>query len=188
VTDCRSYRVPLIGHIVDLIPLAPAHDEAIVALRNSPHARLFFDSTELDTVASHRQFYTDYLAKTDDVYWVVARKNGTIVGANALYNITAQGGEKGRQIVDETAARTAPIALEAELLLLDHAFHALKLPYVTALVRPDNLTVHSFNLRLGFQPLGNETLRGRDYTRYILSAADYNPTPHRPLIAYWAGR
>jgi RimJ/RimL family protein N-acetyltransferase len=185
--DYRAHRVPLVGSLITLQPVAPEHAEALVALRSTPIAQHIFAQTEPPSLGGQQRFYESYLQRANDLYWVVER-HGQIIGANALYDINAAGAEKGRQIIEPTAARTLPIALEAELLLLDFAFGTLGLPVVTALVREDNQAVQNFNLRLGFTQSGSATRHGQTYPRYSLAAKDYNPAALRPIITYWATR
>jgi RimJ/RimL family protein N-acetyltransferase len=194
MSDYRPFRRPLVGKLISLIPLAPEHDAAIVALRNNDDARFFFDQKELMTVEQHQAFYQRYLEKKDDLYWVLVRQ-GQVVGANALYDLSPAGGEKGRLIMDQSlgrtssignAALTAALVLEAELLLLDFAFQTIALPQVTALIRDDNQAVLAFNRRLGMVETGMTELRGRHYKCFRLTPETYRPKQFQPIIDYWA--
>ena len=184
----KEHIRPLIGKTVDLLPFAPEHAEATAKLRNAPNARAFFDQAELSTKESQEAYFKLYAQKDDDLYWVIADKTGAIVGATALYGLTPQTGEKGRQILDETASKRGPFALEAELLLISFALDELKISEVTAVIRPDNLKVINLNKRMGFQHIGPYELRGRMYEKYRLDPKDYSPGDFAPLIDYWVSR
>jgi RimJ/RimL family protein N-acetyltransferase len=178
------------GHVVDLVPYAAEHHEAVMAFRNTPRASYFLHQAAPLVREGQERWFAHYLTKTDDLQWVIACKDGRVVGATALYDIAADRsrGEKGRLVVDDTVAKQGPYVLEAELLLLDVAFDILQLACVTDCVRDDNTVMQSIDARYGFLRTGQHDIRGVTYFDYALPAARYTPEPMRSIAAAWARR
>jgi RimJ/RimL family protein N-acetyltransferase len=196
-TDDTTARVvqqlrsaPRAGQVVDLIPYAALHHRRLVALRNESRASYYLHQPAPLTIAAQSVWYNAYLARHDDVQWVIARKDGVVVGGTALYGIAADRSraEKGRLVVDPSHAMEAPYALEAELLLLDVAFNALGIAQVETCVRHNNLPMQSINARLGFTPVGQHQVRGVDYYDYSLTATQYAPTKLYATLDAWSRR
>lgn len=181
---------PTRGAIVDLVPYAPAHHDRVIAMRNTDRATYFLHQPAPLTHEGQSRWFEGYSARRDDVQWAICRKDGTVVGATALYNITADRSraEKGRLVVDDAYAREAPYTLEAELLLLDHAFGTFGLAQVDTCVRHDNGVMQSINARLGFVEVGAHDIRGVPYLDYALTPDRYRPDALRATVAAWARR
>jgi len=188
VLALREMRVE--GSIVDLVPYAHEHHEAVIALRNTERARYFLLQPEPLTVEKQTRWFNGILARRDDVQWTIVRKDGVIVGATALYGITDDRAraEKGRLVIDEARSREAPYTLEAELLLLDIAFGLFGIQRVETSVRHDNATMQSINTRLGFVHTGTHDNNGVEYYLSSLRAEQYQPQVLRALVDGWARR
>jgi RimJ/RimL family protein N-acetyltransferase len=188
VAQLRS--TPRIGRVVDLLPYCEAHHSAIIALRNNARASYFLHQPAPLTLESQSRWYAAYLERDDDVQWVIARKDGEIVGGTALYGIAADRlrGEKVRLVIDECHALEAPYALEAELLLLDTAFQILALSRVDTCVRHDNTAMQSINARLGFLRVGAHVIRGVDYHDFSLATGAHAPWKLRATLDAWTRR
>lgn len=184
----KQQHHPIVGELIDLIPLAQVHTADVVRLRNSPHVRAFFDEKSDTTADSQQAFLESYLPKQNDLYWVITLKGGKVIGTNRLYEIDETTGFKGSQTLDADYLCAGPYALEADLLVIDFAFRVLGLSTVRALIRDDNTKVVSFNLKLGFTPEKQVDLRGRLYTQYKLDRAAFAPQPLLDLVAYFARR
>lgn len=188
ITDYKSRHRILPGQMLDLVPVAPIHAPDIVRIRNQEHVRQFFDDKNPATTTSQDAFYTAYIARSDDLYWVVTLKDGTVIGTNRLNDINGNNATKGSQAIDAAYTNRGPYALEAEILLLQFAFDTLGLHRVHAVIRPDNVKVISFNQKLGFTRSGTCVLRGLDYDIYAATSADFHPEKFTDLIAYFAKR
>lgn len=181
---------PVCGAVVDLVPYAAVHHDTVIALRNTERASYFLHQPAPLTAEGQSRWFGAYLERTDDLQWVIARKDGTVVGATALYGMTSdrQRGEKGRLVADERCAREGPYVLEAELLLLDVAFHTIGLDAVVTCVRHDNAVMQSINARLGFVRTGAHDIRGVPYHDFTLTAAQYRPERLRATVDAWTAR
>jgi RimJ/RimL family protein N-acetyltransferase len=186
----RLRSAPRVGQVVDLIPYAALHHRRLVALRNEARASYYLHQPAPLTIASQSQWYNAYLERHDDVQWVIARKDGVVVGGTALYGIAPDRSraEKGRLVIDPSHAMEAPYALEAELLLLEAAFDELGIAQIETCVRHDNLSMQSINTRLGFTPAGQHQVRGVDYYDYSLTATLYAPTKLHATLSAWSRR
>jgi RimJ/RimL family protein N-acetyltransferase len=180
-------RQTLVGDFVDLVPMRPDHAQAVIDLRNTDRARFFLAQRSMLTLESHADWYRGYLARADDLSWVIASPRGEIVGITALYDIAADGStaEKGRLVIDENRATAAPIALEAELLILRLAFDTLQVATVLTIVQPGNGKMISVNSRMGFQQCGTRELRSVPYNEYCLSRKEFTPAPLEKILQHW---
>lgn len=181
---------PVRGAVIDLVPYAPVHHAQVIAMRNTERASYFLHQPAPLTLEGQARWFEGYTARRDDVQWAIARKDGTVVGATALYGITADRAraEKGRLVVDDAYAREAPYTLEAELLLLDIAFGTFGLAQVDTCVRDDNGVMQSINARLGFVRTGEHDIRGVEYFDYALTPDRYQPDALRATVDAWARR
>ena len=178
------------GHVVDLLPYADAHHTQVLALRNLPRPMYFLHQPDLLTLAGQTRWFAGYLERRDDIQWVIARKDGTVLGATALYDIAADRShaDKGRLVIDESRSMEAPYVLEAELLLLDVAFARLGIARIDTCVRHDNAGMQSINARLGFTPGGSHDVRGVEYLDFSVTAEQHHPEALRRVAAAWAAR
>ena len=184
----RYRQEPLRGRIVDLVPYIADHHARVVELRNSPKACYFLHKETALTLAMQRQWYADYLRRSDDLYWVVAAKSGQIIGTNRIYDISADQLEKGSLVIDEEFARGAPYALESDLLAMRFAFDVLRVQRIITAVRADNAKMQSMNARFGFRQTGERLVRGVSYPVYELEHGDFEPRPFASIIDYWSTR
>lgn len=183
-------RAPRHGAVIDLVPYAPEHHETIIALRNRDRATYFLHQPAPLTLDGQGRWFAGYLERHDDLQWVIARKDGRIIGATALYGIAddRSRGEKGRLVIDDAVAREAPYVLEAELMLLDIALSELQLARIDTCVRHDNGVMQSINARLGFVQSGAHDIRGVEYYDYALTPDRYHPDALAAIVAQWAHR
>jgi RimJ/RimL family protein N-acetyltransferase len=192
VAECVAAlrTTPLRGHVVDLLPYSGEHHDTVIGMRNTDRASYYLHQPAPLVRDGQARWFAQYLTKTDDLQWVIARKDGVIVGATALYDIAADRsrGEKGRLVVDDERAREAPYILEAELLLLDVAFNTLQLASVTTCVRDDNAVMQSINARFGFVRNGQHDIRGVEYFDYVLTPDRYTSDALRQTAMAWARR
>ena len=121
---------------------------------------------------------------------MIIRKDGSVIGATALYGIAADRSlaEKGRLVADPALSKEGPYVLEAELLLLDVAFTRLELAAVQTCVRDDNGGMQSINARFGFERCGQHFIRGVEYFDYRLTADRYGPDTLYATVGAWAYR
>lgn len=187
-TNYKSRHRTLTGQLLDLVPVMPLHAPEIVRIRNQEHVRQIFDDKNLATLESQHAFYAAYALRPNDLYWVVALKNGAVIGTNRLNEIDGVNATKGSQAIDAAFVNRGPYALEAEILLLRFAFTILGLQRVTAIIRPDNVKVISFNQKLGFTRCGTCSLRGLDYDVFAAAPTDFQSEKFDDLIAYFAQR
>ena len=181
-------QTPIIGALITLRPYGPEHAEAVVDLRNRPEARYFLNQLPPSTLDTQHRWYEGYLTRTNDLMWVIEDRQGMVVGCNRLYDIRDGVAEKGSQIVDAVAGRSAPIALEADLLAIKLAFQALGTDAVVARVRKDNEKVLSMNQRMGFRVVAAEEINGAMFELLRLERAAFAPAPLDQLINYWSRR
>lgn len=154
--------VPIRGSLIDLLPYAPQHFGDIIRLRNQERARYALHQEKVLTLDDQRNWYEAYVHRSNDLTFVVATKDGTVIGTNALYDIDTSAGtaELGRLVIDEERGMEAPYVLEAELRLLDLAFDTLGLTKIVCTVRHDNHKTLSMNLRFGASVTGQIDIRG----------------------------
>ena len=186
----RHRSTPTRGKVVDLLPLAEAHAADVVRLRNQQRAMHFMTSPKPLTVEDQRRWFADYLRRDDDLQWMIAAKDGALVGVTALYDIDLAAGsaEKGRLVSADEISLAAPYVLEAELLLLRLAFGELGLQTVSAAIRPDNDKVISAHARMGFRRDGSKHIRGTDYEVHRLRAERFDPTPMEAVVDHFRQR
>lgn len=185
------YRAePLRGAVVSMTPCGVADADDLIRMRNAERARFALNQTQALTLESQSAFLRTYLARTDDLYWMIRDPHGRVVGANALYSIDPNGraAEKGRLVVDEQLGLTGPFALESDLLLLGFAFDVLELEQVVTIVRPENSKMLSMNARFGFQRCGEREVRGVDYQEFSLDRARFDRGPLEAVVSHWRQR
>jgi RimJ/RimL family protein N-acetyltransferase len=173
-----------------LQPYSPAFADALRELRNQPANRFNLAQAAELTAAQQQSWGETYLARDNDLCWVVLTRAGEFAGATRLYDIDGEAGtaEKGGLVLREELARASPLALESEIMLLTVAFAWLGLAVVLTQVRPENEKMISVNGRLGFHPAGTGMLRGVAYGRAELTAAGFDPAPLLPILRHWNQR
>lgn len=188
ITEYRQRKMT--GLLVELNPMRPEHTDAVLALRNSERALFNLAQYEPLKPEQHNAWYRGYLARNDDVAWMITTLDGRIIGTIALYAIDPAGrtAEKGRQVVDEQVALRAPYALESELMTLKFAFDILEIERVFVTIRPENVKVISMHLRQGFVPSGQRELRSTLYNEYALHRDDFKPQKLESILQHWRQR
>lgn len=188
-TIVEYYRRQAIqGACVDLVPYGPEHAEAVVRLRNLPDVRYFLNQTFESTPETQAMWYQGYMARTNDIFWILKDKSGQVVGCNRLYQISATQVEKGSLIVNPDFGRASPIALEADLRALQVAFDHLGVSVTITRTREDNVKMQSMNARFGFKQAGLDHLLGVPYPIFSLARVDFQPTAFESILEYWSNR
>lgn len=186
----RLRNLRLAGATVILAPYTPKFAGPLRELRNRPEN--YFNLAQSAAISAEQQhaWGDAYLARDNDLCWIVLTARGEFAGATRLYDIdgTAGTAEKGGLVLRDELARAAPLALESELMLLHLAFIWLGLAQVITQVRPENPKMISINDRLGFRPAGTSTLRGVPYLRSALAATGFDPAPLLPILRHWKDR
>jgi len=183
-----KYRtVPLQGRTIALVPYSPQHAAEVVRLRNDPRVRHYLHQPEELMLEQQLRWTDAYLARADDLYWMVERK-GRLIGTNRLYDIGPAQGEKGSQIIEESESGAGPYALESDLLVLRFAFETLRLDRVLAVIRSDSGKVLSMNRRFGFRDAGARTVRSVEFRELVLESERFDATRFDALISYWSNR
>jgi RimJ/RimL family protein N-acetyltransferase len=180
----------LAGIAVTLTPYESQFAESLRALRSRPENQFNLAQAGALTLEQQHAWGIAYQARADDICWIVLTPTGEFAGATRLYDIDHAAGqaEKGGLVLREELARTAPLALESELILLHVAFTWLGLRRLVTRVRPENTKMISLNARLGFRPAGSDTLRGVPYGRFALAASEFDPAPLVPILHHWKNR
>lgn len=184
----RFRNLVIEGKCIDLVPYEPRYAKPVVRLRNLPSVRYFLNQDHESTPASQHAWYSEYLDRHDDIFWVIKAKDGRFLGCNRLYDITPTALEKGSLIVAPEVAQTLPAALEADLLGLRCAFAGLGVETVITKTRHDNVKMQSINTRLGFQAVGMENVRGIPYSVSSLSKSAFGPEKFEIIINHWSKR
>lgn len=181
---------PLAGSVVTMTPCQLEDAADLVRMRNAERARFALNQERPLTLEAQDAFLRTYLARDNDLYWVIREPSGRVVGANALYCIEHDGrvAEKGRLVVEENGGLGGPYALESDLLVLGLAFDVLQLERVVTIVRPENAKMLSMNARLGFRPCGEREVRGVIYGEFCLESAHFQRGPLESIIAHWRRR
>lgn len=177
------------GYFVELIPYGIDFVEDVLRLRNTESAKYFLNQTEDLTVEKQLLWTKKYLEKNDDLYWMIrTKKEKTIIGTTALYDINAESCEKGRLIVDKEYRNTKPYVLDAELLILNLAFDVLKVKTVKTCTKVDNSNMQSINSKFGFTFEKNILIRNEAYNYYRLEESDFLDTKLKKTLLHWAKR
>jgi RimJ/RimL family protein N-acetyltransferase len=178
------------GSLVHLVPMRLEHAGAVLRLRNSDRAIFNLAQSGPLTSEMHQTWYRSYLERNDDIAWMIKLPTGSIIGTVSLYSIGPAGGsgEKGRLVIDEDVAMTAPYAVETDLLVLDLAFNKFDLARVFASIRPENGKVISMHRRIGFRFTRGFVLRTIPYHLYTLERADFNRALLERIVQHWRKR
>lgn len=184
----RFRNVVIEGKCIDLVPYEPKYAEPVVRLRNLPSVRYFLNQHHESTPASQHAWYSGYLNRHNDIFWVIKSKDGRFLGCNRLYDITPTALEKGSLIVAPEVSQTLPAALEADLLGLRCAFSDLGVETVITKTRHDNVKMQSINTRFGFQAGCMENVGDIQYSVSSLSKSAFAPEKFEIIINHWSKR
>ena len=176
------------GKCIDFIPYTAEFASDVVRLRKLPEARHFMSQAAPSTLSTQSAWHQGYLERSNDLFWLMLDKGGAVLGCNLLYDISSEVAEKGSLIVDQQSARTAPVALEGDLLILKFAFEELGLRHVITTVRQDNAKVLSMNERLGFMPVASKSVGGVSYNVLTPERARFEPGRFDQVVDYWSTR
>jgi len=140
--------------------VAAADLDDLVALHEDPLTRRFFG--EMD-----RQDVVEWIARSEREWAerghgrmaILDRKSSTFLGRSGLKH-WPQFDEVEVGWVLAAAARGRRIATEAARACLDWGFRDFDLPYITAMIGPDNAASLAVAERLDMEPLREDTLLG----------------------------
>jgi RimJ/RimL family protein N-acetyltransferase len=154
------------GRFANLRPVERRDLARILEIRADPavRERIMADGP-LETPEQHRAWFDGLGGRADQRVFTVAHPDtDEPLGVAGLYDIApSQGVARWGFYLADGAARLSGVAVEAELLLLDHAFGALGLRRLWCSVLASNAQVVSLHRRFGFVVEG--TLRQHRRTR-----------------------
>lgn len=176
------------GGFVSLKPVAESDLASIVEFRSDPTIRenILADNVP-ETLAQQRAWFERLQWRHDqEIFSIKDVNDETVLGVCGLYNIAPyhEHAEWGFYIGADKA-RNSPVAIETELLLLDHAFADRRLRRVWCRVLASNLHVLSLHGRFGFSTEGilrehAKTRRGfEDVVLMGILAAEYEVARRR---------
>ena len=149
-------QIPPFGDgVVLLRPIAEADLETTLAWRNRDDARIWFKTSDVLSLDQHRGWFRAYLAKSDDLHFIVER-DGKLVGQAAVYRCRDGRAEIGRFLVAPEAAGSGAMARACSALLEFCARPPLSLKSVYLEVFAHNERALDLYRRLGFHESGRE--------------------------------
>ena len=180
------------GVCVDLVPFEMKYADEFVRMRNSQRNKYFFNQQYDLTVESQKIWYEKYLSRPDDIFWAVLNKKRIFVGTTRLYDIAPDGSvlEQGSFMIDESAAREAPYAVEANIICLDFAFDVLKVKEIINRDRNDNKIMNNLSRKFGFRFIRDIEINGVPYKYCLCDHESYMSVREGiySVIQYWAER
>jgi len=96
--------------------------------------------------------------------------------------------EKGSLIIAHQYARSLPIALESDLLIIKLAFDMFGIGSVLTRVRYDNDKMFSMNEKLGFRKFTSAPVNKITYDVLRLERGAFQPADYDQLLTYWSKR
>lgn len=186
IQEYRTKRIE--GQVIDLVPLSEKELPDIVRMRNTPKMKYFFNQEYDLTLEMQRNWFIKYLDRKDDIYWAIYSKDGRCIGANRIYDVTAQSCDQGSIMVDSQESMGGPVAAEAMLLSLEFAFDVLKVERIFNDDRHDNKNMNSISKRFGFKYYHDVDIRGVQYRHYELEEKDFKRKKIQSLIDMWVER
>lgn len=156
--------------------LEPGDVDELVALYADPQVRRFIPGAER---YSHRQALAR--VEGDERHWdekgqrflaVVERESDRFLGRVMLYD-WPQFEETEVGWILAAPARGLGYATEAGAATLSWGFAHLSVPYITAMVHPDNFASLAVAERLGMEPLRNDVLFGQRAIVHSVSRAQW---------------
>lgn len=137
------------GPTLTLRLIAPKDADYVHALRTNPAYNSHMSQVH-GSVADQRRWIEDYKSREaalGELYYVIARKDGTRCGLVRLYNIDAESFTWGSWILDHNKTRKA--ALESAVLSFGVGFNGLGRSQADVAVRVGNLHAQAFYQRFG---------------------------------------
>ncbi|WP_323039898.1 GNAT family N-acetyltransferase [Gemmobacter sp.] len=144
-----EYLVRVEGPNLILRLIRPEDADYVHTLRTDPAYNRHLSEVR-GTAEDQRRWIEGYKAREADLrelYYVIARKDGTRCGLVRLYDISADSFTWGSWILDHNKTRKA--ALESAVLVYIIAFDLLGLPTAIFDVRLDNANTLAFHRRFG---------------------------------------
>ena len=126
--------------------------EFICNLRNKSTNNKYLSSNKIITLNEQLNWIQNHLNQIDGNYFIIEEKqNKKKVGTISIYNILNNNGEFGRYICESPQQ-----SIEAEFLLIKHAFENLKLDFVYCKTIRENEKTHKQHLKYGFKVSSEE--------------------------------
>jgi diamine N-acetyltransferase len=151
---------PLVSDRVRLRLLEEADLPMTLAWRNQDHIRQWFVHSAVLTWEQHHNWCGQYFQRDDDFIFIIEDRQqaNRPIGQISLYNIEwpQRRAEYGRLMIGEASAAGKGFAKEATQVLLDYAFHSLKLTEVHLEVFTHNVSAIAIYHGCGFQEVGEQ--------------------------------
>lgn len=162
------------GRVARLEYLCLGDAADILSLRNDPqYNRYLSHPGQTLSLESQEAWLKKHLSQADECNFKIL-VNERFVGTISLYSITEQDAEFGRYLAKNPIA-----SLEAEWLLLKHAFERLGLSSVYCKTLEANPKVWKQHQRFGFQEVGTENhpSLGSVLVHQVMTREDYLSEP-----------
>ena len=160
-----------------LRPFTLADHRAIHAVYADPEVMRYVGHgahRTLAETASALRTYGDVLTRRGYSFLAVTeRRGGAVIGDGGLHPLAGQGPDVELGYTLARGAWGRGYATELGRALVDHAFHALRVPRVVAQVEPANTASRHVLQKLGMTARGERTAYGRPHLLYAVDA----PTP-----------
>lgn len=139
-----------------LRPIEGADGPRVVAWRNEPHVMRGLFSYRPLALAEHEQWFQGYLARDEEILFIIEAADGTAIGTIGLSNIDLRNrkAELGRMLIGDPSYLGRGYAKAATLLLLNYAFRELNLHRLYLEVLADNHAAVSLYRRCHFEVEG----------------------------------
>jgi RimJ/RimL family protein N-acetyltransferase len=141
------------GRRVSLREIEESDLGLIAAWRNQPRSLRCFVSAKRIDVNSQQQWFAGYLARTEELMWIIQTASGQPIGTIALCDIdlARQRAELGRVLIGEESCLRLGYAKEATCRVLQYAFEDLGCQLVTLEVLKGNEAATGLYTSCGFR-------------------------------------
>lgn len=154
-------------------PLVMEDVEELVALQEDPLVARFLGSRDRASMERLiRMVDEEWAERGHGRVAVIERENGDFVGRTGLRH-WQQFGETEVSWVLHADARGKGYATEAGAAALRWGFEQFELPYLTAMVQPDNAASLRVAERLGMKPIRTDRLLGEDVIVHAIKRVDF---------------
>lgn len=163
-----------------LRPLTTDDIDELVAIHAEPEVRRFMGPFDRGRVMEWLALVErDYAEGRPGRLAVIERISGRLLGRSGL-KYWPQFSETEVGWVLHPGAWGRGYATEAGRASAEWGFQNLDVPYLTAMVRPDNHRSIAVAERIGMSPLRSDTLLGDPVTVYSISRGDWTPSRQHP--------
>jgi RimJ/RimL family protein N-acetyltransferase len=149
-----------------LRPVQPDDLDELVRLHEDPAVAGFIGTPSREWLSERIEWsQEEWSERGHGLLAILDRRSGAFLGRTGL-KYWPQFGETELGWVLQPEGRGRGVATEAAAAILESAAGRLDLPYVTAMIRPDNEPSIAVARRLGFSPLREDDLLGVAVTVY----------------------